>query len=146
MAREKKKFNPGDYYIDCALHPVICTKSDHWDLEGISLVDGSHRFCSIRNCGPQKVSRTAAFKWKKEGPPEAQKKKVLALKKNGWANMDDWWNRQAYKQKVGDLVVDIDDMSDDALRLMCGEMTAQEMRTAKAVLNWAKSKLVGMFS
>lgn len=146
MPRASRKFKPGDFYIDCALHPCLCTKADAWELEGISLVDGSQRFCSIRNCGPQKVSRTAAFKWKKEGPPEDQKQKVLNLKKNGWASMDDWWNRGSYKMKVGDLVVDIEDKSDDDLRLMCGEMTAQEMRTAKAVLNWCKSRLVGMFS
>jgi hypothetical protein len=35
-----------------------------------------------------------------------------------------------------DLINKISAMKDQDIRLLCGEMTAQEMRTAKALLAW----------
>ena len=37
--------------------------------------------------------------------------------------------------------VDILNPTSQELRLTCGEMTAQEMRTAKAVLGWARETI-----
>lgn len=37
----------------------------------------------------------------------------------------------------------IKSMKDQDIRLLCGELTAQEMRTAKAILNWVVRNLEG---
>lgn len=34
------------------------------------------------------------------------------------------------------------DMSEQELKLHCGEMTAQEIRTARAIIKWANSRIV----
>jgi hypothetical protein len=43
--------------------------------------------------------------------------------------------------KHNDLLTKIKSMDAQDIRLICGEMTAQEMRTVKAVLNWVADKL-----
>ncbi len=70
------KLRPGDVYLDCANHPVVCTESDlvtqsgswfgpwDYDLAGVSLLDGSHpRSCSAKHCAPRKVSYEFAVLW-----------------------------------------------------------------------------------
>jgi hypothetical protein len=45
----------GTIYEDCAFHPVLCTyRSDEEDeLQGISLIDGRVRACSVFHCGAE---------------------------------------------------------------------------------------------
>lgn len=48
---------PGEIYEDCAFHPVLCTGVDGDEVEGISLIDGSHpRSCSLQHCGVVRLS------------------------------------------------------------------------------------------
>lgn len=52
----------GDFYEDCAYHPVICTDIDGDDIEGTSLVDGiSGKSCSVSHCGIRILSYKEAF-------------------------------------------------------------------------------------
>jgi hypothetical protein len=44
--------------------------------------------------------------------------------------------REAFEEAAGML-----EMSDATIRLHCGEMTAQEMRTVKAVLKWKAAEM-----
>ena len=65
------KIKPGDFYQDCAYHPVLCTASDYKtdDIEGISLIDGSSpRLCSFIKCRPKKITFQQAIKIKFKGP------------------------------------------------------------------------------
>lgn len=74
-----KRFVPadikkGDFYIDCAYHPVLCFESDpkNDNLCGMSLVDGSTpRSCSFRHCAPEKITKQRAEEladiWKERG-------------------------------------------------------------------------------
>ena len=58
----------GSIYEDCAYHPVLCTyRSDEEDeLQGISLLDGQTRSCSIRHCGPEPLSLAQALHIKRD--------------------------------------------------------------------------------
>jgi hypothetical protein len=57
MANVTERIRPGDIYEDCAFHPVLCTRSDGDDVEGISLIDASSpRGCDVRHCGVIKLS------------------------------------------------------------------------------------------
>lgn len=48
---------PGDIYEDCAFHPVLCTRAEGDEVEGISLIDASSlRSCDLRHCGVVKLS------------------------------------------------------------------------------------------
>ncbi|MDX1535278.1 MAG: hypothetical protein R3346_00750 [Candidatus Spechtbacterales bacterium] len=55
-------FKPGDIYLDCFNHPVLCTEAidddfGGMDLVGISLLDGSApRSCSTRHCSVLKIT------------------------------------------------------------------------------------------
>lgn len=53
----------GDFYEDCAYHPVICTEvRNETTICGASLVDGSMpRSCDIHHCGVIKLSTKQAF-------------------------------------------------------------------------------------
>lgn len=55
---QKLDLHIGDFYEDCAYHPVVCTKIDldYHSLTGVSAVDGSTRSCSIINCGVRKLT------------------------------------------------------------------------------------------
>ncbi len=49
--------HPGDLYMDCNYHPVLCTESDQDDVSGISLLDGSMpRSCSIEHCNVKRLT------------------------------------------------------------------------------------------
>jgi hypothetical protein len=87
------KIKPGDFYQDCAYHPVLCTKSDYANdsIEGISLIDGSSpRLCSFINCKPRKISLRRAVQIKEKGPNKNQREHVEALNKQGW-KFKIWW-------------------------------------------------------
>jgi hypothetical protein len=76
-----KTFRIGDIYWDCSYHPVLCTSANYWDLEGISLIDGTYpRCCSIRQCGITKINLKQALfiksKWS-----ELQKETDRIMKK-----------------------------------------------------------------
>ena len=87
----KQQIKPGDYYMDCSYHPVLCTAADGYTLEGISLIDGSSpRSCSLINCRPRKLTFKAALRLKFKGPSPARKKKLDALKRQGWT-FQTWW-------------------------------------------------------
>lgn len=45
------------------------------------------------------------------------------------------------RNKISDLTVRLDNMTDSDIRLMCGEMTAGEMRTVKAFKSWVVREL-----
>ncbi len=48
---------PGDLYMDCDYHPVICTESDQDDVSGISLLDGSvPHSCSLEHCNVKRIA------------------------------------------------------------------------------------------
>ena len=46
---------PGVIYEDCGYHPVLCTHAsvEEDELEGISLIDGRLRACSMFHCGAE---------------------------------------------------------------------------------------------
>lgn len=63
--KSQRSFKPGDLYLDCAGHPVLCTESDGEQIGGISLVDGTWpRGCSILSCHPKRISIAQALKIK----------------------------------------------------------------------------------
>lgn len=87
------QLKPGDFYQDCAYHPVLCTKVSGDAIEGISLIDGSApRSCSIINCGIRQISLRTALRLKKHGPSKAKKQHVAALEKQGWT-FSKWWKQ-----------------------------------------------------
>lgn len=53
--RPEAQIEPGVIYEDCAYHPVLCTHASTEDdeLEGISLIDGAVRACSMFHCGAE---------------------------------------------------------------------------------------------
>lgn len=53
--RPEAHIEPGVFYEDCAYHPVLCThaSTDDDELEGISLIDGTVRACSMFHCGAE---------------------------------------------------------------------------------------------
>lgn len=64
-----KPIKKGDFYMDCACHPCLCTKADGYDVEGISLVDGSKpRFCSVKSCRPRRITALGAIRIRMHGP------------------------------------------------------------------------------
>jgi hypothetical protein len=57
MEQDINVISPGEIYEDCAFHPVLCTRNDGEEIEGISLIDGSFpRSCDLRHCGVVKLS------------------------------------------------------------------------------------------
>jgi hypothetical protein len=48
----------GTIYEDCAFHPVLCTyrSDDEDELQGISLIDGAIRACSVFHCGAEPLT------------------------------------------------------------------------------------------
>ncbi len=50
-------------------------------------------------------------------------------------------NAEQQNIKVGKLQSRIQSMKAQDIRLLCGELSAQEMRTAKALLNWFSTEL-----
>ena len=53
------KIKPGDFYEDCAYHPVLCTEinEDEDRISGVSLIDGSYpRDCSLVHCRIKKLT------------------------------------------------------------------------------------------
>jgi hypothetical protein len=48
---------PGDLYMNCDYHPVLCSESDQDDVSGISILDGSMpRSCSIEHCNVRRLT------------------------------------------------------------------------------------------
>ena len=92
MKTKQDKIKVGEFYEDCAYHPVLCTKINGDNVEGISLVDGSFpRCCSIRNCGPKSISFKTAVRLKKYGPSKSKKEHIDELEKEGEWKFDKWW-------------------------------------------------------
>jgi hypothetical protein len=58
----------GTIYEDCAYHPVLCTyRSDEEDeMEGISLIDGQIRRCSVLYCGAEPLTLAQALAIKRD--------------------------------------------------------------------------------
>lgn len=58
-----KEIRIGTIYEDCAYHPVLCTKVEDvgYDkyLTGVSLFNGAERECSLRHCGPHRMTAEA---------------------------------------------------------------------------------------
>ena len=63
-----KTIKKGDFYQDCGYIPRLCIDNDGESLEGISLIDGSIGYCSIRHCAPKKRTALSAVKMVKFGP------------------------------------------------------------------------------
>jgi len=88
----KNQIKPGDFYQDCGYHPVLCTKADAYEVEGISLIDGSSpRCCSTAYCKPRKISFRTAIRIKTKGPSTAQKAHTEALNKSADWDFKIWW-------------------------------------------------------
>jgi len=53
----------GTIYEDCAYHPVLCTykNGDEDEMEGISLIDGQIRRCSVFHCGAEPLTLAQAL-------------------------------------------------------------------------------------
>jgi hypothetical protein len=51
-----------DFYEDCRYHPMLCTKSDGDDLEGISLLNRTIGRCSRELCGAYKLTAPQAYR------------------------------------------------------------------------------------
>lgn len=83
----------GGFYYDCAFHPVLCTRVDKFDVEGISLIDGSDlRLCSKRDCNPTPLTFKQALWIKNNGPFEKDKKRLDALiASKRLQNYKKWW-------------------------------------------------------
>jgi hypothetical protein len=49
---------PGVIFEDCGYHPVLCTHAsiEEDELEGISLIDGQIRACSMFHCGAEELT------------------------------------------------------------------------------------------
>ncbi len=86
----KEKINVGDFYEDCAYHPVLCTYADDDCVEGISLIDGVSKGCSVHACAPKKISFKQAIKLKFKGPSKKRKEHIKALNEAGWC-IKVWW-------------------------------------------------------
>lgn len=52
-----KKIRVGRIYLACNLHPTRCILLDGDEVEGISLIDGSERCCSVLHCGCKTLSQ-----------------------------------------------------------------------------------------
>ena len=79
------ELKPGDFYEDCAFHPCLCTRVDGYDIEGISLVDGSiPRSCDIVSCGVRKISFEEALNIRFKGPLDPADRKLIAADKRWW--------------------------------------------------------------
>lgn len=52
------EITPGVIFEDCGFHPVLCTLGsvEEDELQGISLIDGQIRTCSMVHCGPELLS------------------------------------------------------------------------------------------
>ena len=72
-----KRIRKGDFYLDCANHPCLCTESDGYDVWGISLVNGSTpRGCSVKYCRPRKITALGAIRIRLHGPTGYRRKKA----------------------------------------------------------------------
>lgn len=79
-----KEIKVGDYYQDCGLHPVLCTENNGYDVEGISLIDGSYpRCCSLYYCDPRKITFDEALTMKMNWE-ETHKQIEEKFKRIGW--------------------------------------------------------------
>jgi hypothetical protein len=55
----------GEIYQSCSYHPCVCVYVDDDQLFGISLIDGHYGCgCSIRSCGPLKLTVQEALEIK----------------------------------------------------------------------------------
>ena len=71
---KESDLNVGDCYIDCAYHPCIIVgwswEDGYGPLEGISLIDGMVRGCSLSACAPRKISIEDAIEYRLNGPDD----------------------------------------------------------------------------
>lgn len=60
----------GVIFEDCGFHPVLCTLAspEEDELQGISLIDGQIRSCSMFHCGPELLSLGQVLAIKKDFP------------------------------------------------------------------------------
>ena len=58
----------GTIYEDCGYFPVLCTylNDDEDEMEGISLIDGQIRCCSVRHCGAEPLTIAQALVIKRD--------------------------------------------------------------------------------
>lgn len=70
------EIRPGDLFEDCRFHPCLCYDVGDMGSEeavfGISLVDGSTCHCSVVHCGLRKLTPAEVWRWKSEGPVDAE--------------------------------------------------------------------------
>lgn len=79
------EFKPGDIYEDCAFHPCLCTRFEEYNIEGISLIDGSMpRSCDIDHCGVRKLTLEEALRIKANGPLDPADRKLIPADKKWW--------------------------------------------------------------
>jgi hypothetical protein len=84
--KEIGSIRPGDLFEDCRYHPCLCydvgDPGNEEAVFGISRVDGSTCQCSVLHCGLRKLTPAEAWRWKAEGPPDAD-----------LAPAQRWWGR-----------------------------------------------------
>jgi hypothetical protein len=64
-----KQIRVGDYFLNCAKHPVICTDKnmcnydiDSYDVEGNDLITGKECLCSMIYCRLELITKEQAYK------------------------------------------------------------------------------------
>lgn len=86
----------GDFYEDCGYQPLLCVRVERYkkscndDLEGISLIDGHVRSCSLFSCGVSRLTPLEAAQWRLHGPQRVDKREQQpdAWEKKWWTDYD----------------------------------------------------------
>lgn len=113
-------------------HTIMCLDYDDVGKDCITTS------CVCSACLPWYQENFTLFSSVEEGFKYIEQEKKLAKYMTG-SNSDDTIEAEI-KPSIEDKVLDWISLSDSGMRLRCGEMTAQEIRTVRAVLNSIVSK------
>lgn len=104
MKKMKSQIRRGDYYIDCGSIPRVCIYVDKDTISGISLIATPKKRtptgwgnCSVRACGPRKVSQETALRWAVYGPNTKKERfRMMAFygSKEWGGRREIWWENQ----------------------------------------------------
>lgn len=91
-----KSIKRGDFYEGCDYHSRLCLNNNGESLMGISLINGTVGYCSIRYCKPKKIAKETAMRIATNGPISEKKKEYLKKFYAGeWgAGREIWWKEQ----------------------------------------------------
>lgn len=88
------RISPGDYFINCGWNPCLCISRDAGgdEISGKSLVTGQVTYCSLRYCGPTKISKRLAERYARKGLPQPFRNKLEEFYRSQWgAGRKVWW-------------------------------------------------------